>query len=60
MILTVNSRIAEAFTQILPLRIVEPPLKLPTFEERMYWHERTHRDPAQQWFREQVLAAVAQ
>lgn len=58
MILTINERVARAFTNILPVRIVEPPMKLPTFDVRMYWHERTHRDPAQRWFRDQIRAAT--
>lgn len=58
LVLTVGARVAEAFAQMLPLCIVEPPVKLPSFEMRMYWHERTHRDPAQKWFREQVRGAA--
>lgn len=54
LIVTVGERVAAAFAQLLPLRVVEPPVKLPTFDLRMYWHERLHRDPAQQWFREVV------
>jgi DNA-binding transcriptional LysR family regulator len=37
---------------------LDPPVKLPGFEVRMYWHERHHRDPAQQWFRELVRAVA--
>jgi DNA-binding transcriptional LysR family regulator len=33
------------------LRVVEPPLEVPGFEMAMYWHERSHRDPAHQWLR---------
>ncbi|WP_437577467.1 hypothetical protein [Sorangium sp. So ce887] len=35
-----------------------PPVKLPRFEVRMYWHERHHRDLAQQWFRDAVRGAA--
>ncbi|MBZ8138884.1 LysR family transcriptional regulator [Rubrivivax gelatinosus] len=41
------------------LQVVAPPLELPGFEMLMLWHERLHRDPAHQWLREQVAAAVA-
>jgi DNA-binding transcriptional LysR family regulator len=58
LVLTVGARVAEAFAKILPLRVLEPPVKLPGFEVRMYWHERHHRDPAQQWFRELVRAVA--
>lgn len=40
------------------LRTVAPPLEVPGFEMSMVWHERAHRDPAQVWLREQVLASV--
>ncbi|HEY7641778.1 MAG TPA: LysR family transcriptional regulator [Steroidobacteraceae bacterium] len=36
------------------LRIVVPPLKLPSYEMAMIWHERAHQDPAHAWLREQV------
>jgi len=57
-VVTLGARVAEAFAQILPLCVVDPPVKLPTFEVRMYWHERHHRDPAQQWLRAAVLGAI--
>lgn len=59
LVVTVGARVAEAFAAILPLRVVEPPVRLPTFEVRMYWHERHHRDPAQRWFRDVVRLAAA-
>jgi DNA-binding transcriptional LysR family regulator len=58
LVVTVGARVAEAFAEILPLRVVHPPVKLPGFEVRMYWHERHHRDPAQQWFRDAVRGAA--
>ncbi|MEY4544368.1 MAG: hypothetical protein RL685_563 [Pseudomonadota bacterium] len=58
-IVTLGARVAEAFARLLPLCVVEPPVKLPTFEVLLYWHERHHRDPAQQWFRAAVRDAAA-
>jgi DNA-binding transcriptional LysR family regulator len=55
MVLTVGARVAEAFAKILPLRIVEPPVALPRFRVNLVWHERRHHDPAQRWFRAQIL-----
>lgn len=60
LVLTVAARVAEAFAEILPVQVVAPPVKLPEYELRMYWHERHHRDPAQQWFREVVRSAVSE
>ena len=52
LVLTVGRRVAEVFTKLLPVEVVAPPVALPDYELRMYWHERHHRDPAQQWFRD--------
>lgn len=40
------------------LRVVEPPIAVPGYEMAMLWHERTHRDPAQQWLREHIARSV--
>ncbi len=40
------------------LRIVEPPVDVPGFEFAMFWHERSHRDPAHQWLREQIAGSL--
>ncbi|HWB75579.1 MAG TPA: LysR family transcriptional regulator [Nannocystaceae bacterium] len=37
---------------VLPLRIVEPPIELPPVRTVMTWHERTNADPAHAWLRE--------
>lgn len=34
------------------LQLTEPPVTIPGFEMYMYWHERSHRDPAHIWLRE--------
>jgi len=36
------------------IQIVAPPLSIPPYEMAMIWHERSHRDPAHMWLREQV------
>lgn len=51
MIAVVPARLAhtDARIQVLP-----PPLPIKGFTKSMAWHERTHRDPAQQWLRNVV------
>ncbi|MDC0610306.1 LysR family transcriptional regulator [Vibrio sp.] len=39
------------------LTVIEPPIDIPGFELVMLWHERSHRDPAHQWLREQFVIA---
>ena len=41
------------------LRVVEPPLPVAGFQMAMVWHEAVHRDPAQVWLREQIVASMA-
>jgi len=40
------------------LQVVDAPLEVPGYEMAMLWHERSHRDPAHQWLREQIVKAV--
>ncbi|MDI6635379.1 LysR family transcriptional regulator [Pantoea dispersa] len=40
------------------LRVLAPPLQIEGFDILMLWHERLHRDPAQQWLRQQIVAAL--
>jgi DNA-binding transcriptional LysR family regulator len=58
LVVTLGARVAGAFAHILPVRAFEPPVRLPGFEVRMYWHERHHRDQAQRWFRDVLRAAA--
>lgn len=37
------------------LAVMAPPLPVPGFTKSMAWHERTHRDAAQQWIRALLL-----
>lgn len=36
----------------------EHPVKLPSIELKMLWHERFHRDPAHAWLREQIFSVI--
>lgn len=58
LILTLPERVAQSFAGILPLRVVAPPLELPTFTTWMVWHERADLDPGHRWLREQLVAVV--
>jgi DNA-binding transcriptional LysR family regulator len=58
LVLTVPERVAQTFSASLPLEIVAPPVRVPGFAIGLYWHERLSRDPAQLWFREQIVNVV--
>ncbi|MDI9220554.1 LysR family transcriptional regulator [Pantoea sp. EA-12] len=40
------------------IRIFTPPLEIPGFDILMLWHQRLHRNPAQQWLRQQIVASL--
>lgn len=48
---TVPSRVAERFARLLPLKVMPLPIALAPYEIFMFWHERTHTDPANRWLR---------
>ena len=50
----VATGVAEVFANILPLKIMPLPIKAPTYDIKLFWHERFHRDPANRWFRDFV------
>lgn len=51
-IVTLAERVARTFADILPLRLLKPPVFLPAIRVAMAWHERSAHDPALQWLRE--------
>lgn len=52
------SRVARAFTQYLPMRIVQLPLSDLAHEMWLGWHERTHHDPAKTFARQVIVEAL--
>jgi len=47
----VPSNLAQLLADHLPLHLLEPPISLPAFDLRMYWHRRFDDDPALGWLR---------
>lgn len=58
-VLSLPRRLAQQFAQTLPLELLELPLPTDTFTLSMIWHERTHRDPAHAWLRQQIVETMA-
>lgn len=50
-VVTVPRRLALVFAGYGNLKIIESPIKIPSFEVKQHWHERYHHDPASQWLR---------
>lgn len=51
-------RIANKFAEIVPLKIMPPPIKVPAYDVKMFWHERFHREPANRWLRDFVYTTL--
>ena len=56
LIVTISEYVARPLGSVLPLQFFDPPVEFSSGSWFQLWHERTHYDPAQRWFREQVLA----
>lgn len=53
-IATVPTKVAAALGGRNNLRMIEPPIKLRSFDTKLYWHERFHREPGNQWLRRKI------
>lgn len=58
-IATLPGLIVARLARQVGLSTAPPPLALPGFEVKQYWHARNHHDPAHQWVRGQVHAALS-
>ncbi|GAA0530153.1 LysR family transcriptional regulator [Pigmentiphaga sp. GD03639] len=52
LVVTMPSGLADQLAGAMPLRILPPPVPLPSYEIRMFWHERAHHDAANVWLRQ--------
>jgi DNA-binding transcriptional LysR family regulator len=57
-ILTVSDRAASALAPMLRLRLLEPPLPLPSYSLNLLWHPRLENEPANRWLREVFTRAA--
>jgi molybdate transport repressor ModE-like protein len=47
----IPARLAASVAAHVPIKVLQPPVHIPPFDIRMYWHERYHHDPANRWMR---------
>jgi DNA-binding transcriptional LysR family regulator len=59
LVLTVPRRLAKITGPLAGLRVVEPPREIKDFPYFMTWHSRLAKEPAHQWFREQLRMAAS-
>jgi DNA-binding transcriptional LysR family regulator len=58
-IATVHRRIAQRAQATLPVKLWEPPPRIPRLVQMLQWHKHRSNDPAISWMREKILAAAA-
>jgi DNA-binding transcriptional LysR family regulator len=59
LVLTMPARYAALLEARLPVRALKMPLKIPTLDLYLYWHDRVHDDPANRWLRTRLVEALA-
>jgi SH3-like domain-containing protein len=53
-----HSRLASLYAQLLPLRLLPPPVKIPVMREYMSWHRSLDGDAMLIWLRNKLLETV--
>ena len=54
LVFTVPSRVVDAVGGRHNYSVLKPPLELPGFDAKQYWHSRFHEDPGNRWLRRTV------
>ena len=56
LIATVPKRVADRFSELLPIKVMPLPIKLNHYDVMLLWHERAHEDAANRWLRHTMVA----
>ncbi|MCY1358349.1 PCP degradation transcriptional activation protein [compost metagenome] len=51
LIVVLPRTVANLYTHKVDVRIVEPPLEIPRYDLKQYWHARFHKAPRSLWLR---------
>jgi hypothetical protein len=54
LVVTVPLAVGESFAEFANIRLVAPPLDIPTFDLRQHWHRHYHKDARSKWLRQLV------
>jgi len=49
LIVTVPLAVGISFAKLTRLRVLRPPIEVPRFDIKQYWHRRVHHDPRNRW-----------
>ncbi|MFD2272674.1 hypothetical protein ACFS07_19965 [Undibacterium arcticum] len=51
LIVTIPTMLAESYLPAGNIKLLAPPVELPVYSIKQYWHERFHEDAANRWLR---------
>jgi DNA-binding transcriptional LysR family regulator len=51
LLVSVPERLGEVIRKSAKVKLLAPPVELPTYLVKQHWHERYHHDPASRWLR---------
>lgn len=54
LVVTVPLAVGTSFASFSDIRLVQPPLKIPTFDLKQHWHRKYHNDARHRWLRQLV------
>ncbi len=57
---TVSRRAGTEVARLVGASVLELPVRIPGFVVRQFWHERFHKEPASQWFRDLIHGLLAE
>jgi DNA-binding transcriptional LysR family regulator len=60
LVLTLTARYARLLTTGSGVRVLPMPLRMPTLDLFLYWHDRVDDDPANRWLRLQLVEALGE
>lgn len=55
----IPASLAHRLAQRYRIAYIDIPLEIPGYDVYLYWHDRTHLNPAHDWFRAQVVQSLA-
>lgn len=55
LLVTVPYAVGESFAKIANIRLIQPPLEIPSFDLKQHWHRKYHKDNANMWIRSVVF-----
>lgn len=56
---TLPSQLAKVCSTMIPVKLFETPMSIPSFDVSQLWHRRFHQDPGNRWLRRLVVSLFA-